>query len=154
MIKQVAVIALALGLAACNSGGNGGAGADNAALANRAATAPAAADNASAETGAAPGLAACPFRKTRDWKASIMEGNLLVNGKVDLMMAGFKPVLTKRETAAPGVAAFDLALVPETGAVVSNSARYEEKRVPRYTRAEIYCGGERIAEVAMVHVVD
>lgn len=154
MRRQVAAIALALALAACNSGTDGGAGADNAALANQAAAAPAPAGNASAETEAGPALAACPFRKTRDWKASIMGGNLLVNGKVDLMMAGFKPVLTKREAAAPGAIALDLALVPETGAVVSNSARYEEKKVPRYARAEIYCGGERIADVAMVHVVD
>jgi hypothetical protein len=153
MRYKVAVIALALGLAACNSGtGDGtgdGAGADNAALASQAAT-----GNASADAGAEPALAACPFRKTRDWHASIMEGNLLINGTVDLMMAGFKPVLTKREAAAPGAIALDLALVPEAGAVVSNNARYEEKRVPRYARAEIYCGGERIAEVAMVHVVD
>lgn len=154
MRRQVAAITLALALAACNSGGDG-AGAENAALANQAATAQAAAGNeAAAEAGAGPTLAACPFRKTRDWKASIMGGNLLVNGKVDLMMAGFKPVLTKREAAAPGVVALDLALVPEPGAAVSNSARYEEKSVPRYSRAEIYCGGERIAEVAMVHVVD
>lgn len=150
MIRRLAVIALALGLAACDSG----TGADNAALANQAATAPAEADSGSAEAGTEPALAACPFRKTRDWHASIMEGDLLINGKVDLMMAGFKPVLTKREAAAPGAIALDLALVPETGAVVSNSARYEAKRVPRYARAEIYCGGERIAEVAMVHVVD
>lgn len=153
MRRQVGVIALALGLAACNSGGDG-AGAENAALANQAATAPAAAGNEAAQAGAGPTLAACPFRKTRDWKASIMGGNLLVNGKVDLMMAGFKPVLTKREAATPGAIALDLALVPERGAAVSNSARYEEKSVPRYSRAEIYCGGERIVEVAMIHVVD
>ena len=149
MRYKVAVIALALGLAACNSGTGDGTGSDNAALANQAAT-----GNASTDAGGEPALGACPFRKTRDWHASIMGGDLLINGKVDLMMAGFKPVLTKREAASPGAIALDLTLVPETGAVVSNKARYEAKRVPRYARAEIYCGGERIAEVAMVHVVD
>ena len=46
-------------------------------------------------------LPACPFQQTRDWHASIENGRILVNGRVDLLMAGFKPTLAPELLYAP-----------------------------------------------------
>lgn len=98
-------------------------------------------------------LPACPFKKTSNWVASLERGKVLVNGTVDLMMAGFKPQLMPRAGAARGVLALELSLVPETGAVVNSNARYEQTGVPPYKRLEVWCGGEQIAGVNMIVVL-
>lgn len=145
------IIAFGLLLGACDTGGNKAATttADMAAGEADNAMAPGNATAAAAE----PAKPACLFRETSEWNASVTSGELLVNGKVDVMMAGFKPTLTRR-AGASGVFAFDLALVPEAGAVVNDRVRYEESGVPRHPRAEIYCGGERIETIDVVLVVD
>lgn len=97
-------------------------------------------------------LPACPFQQTRDWHASIENGRILVNGRVDLLMAGFKPTLAPRENASPGAIAFDLSLQQEAGAVVNDQARYESGISGRYGKAEIYCGGELIETIDVVQV--
>ena len=141
--------ALGLGLAACG-GGDGG----NQAAAGNAASAP---DNevASANRQApasGPALTACPFRRTHNWIGSVEGGRVLVNGNVDLQMAGFRPALTERAGAASGTLALDLALAPEANAAVSDLARYERRGVPAYRRGEVWCGGERIAAFDMIQV--
>ena len=138
--------ALALVLSACGSGGGERApdGANEAAAANAAA----ANESAAAE----PGAAACPFRRTREWVGSVERGHVRINGYVDVQMAGFRPTLTERPGAAPGTIALDLALVPAPGEPVSDHARYERRGAPAYRRAEIWCGGERIAGVDMIVV--
>lgn len=133
--------ALALMLSACGGGGDATSANIAASEGNQATS-----DVAAAE----PKLPACPFRET-EWKASVTAGELLVNGTVDVMMAGFEPTLTRRE-GSPGSYAFDLALVPTPGAAVNDRVRYEESGVAGRSRAEIYCGGERIAAVDVVLV--
>ena len=135
------VAAAAAALGACGGGGDT---ADNGAET-------AAANDAVAIAEAEPALPPCPFQETSDWNASITGGELLVNGQVDLLMAGFKPTLTPRQ-GSPGAFAFDLALVPETGAAVDDVARYEASVAERHRRAEIWCGGEKIADVDVVLV--
>lgn len=97
-------------------------------------------------------LPACPFQQTRDWHATIENGRILVNGRVDLLMAGFKPTLTPRPEASAGAIAFDLSLQPEQGAVVNEQARYENSVSGRYGKAEIYCGGELIETIDIVQI--
>ena len=109
------------------------------------------ADSTANQATAKAALPSCPFRAISDLKGSIEEGRLLVTGRVDLMMAGFRPQLTPREGAA-GVLALDLALVPEANAGVSDVLRYERHGVPRLPRGEIWCGGEKIADFEVVRV--
>ncbi|HEV2746958.1 MAG TPA: hypothetical protein VGW34_06630 [Allosphingosinicella sp.] len=164
MRRRVAImmLGLGLGLGACDAGGGAGEAPSDQAPDNRAAAAAAAGPGAEAGNslasgggqGGLGGLGACPFRETSDWHGSIESGRLLVNGKVDLLMAGFKPTLTRRPSAPPGTIAFDLALVAEAGAAVQDRPRYEATGSPRYQRAEIWCGGKRIAEIDMVLVAD
>lgn len=117
---------------------------------NEAASAGAAEQQAKAEQKAA--LPSCPFNRTSDWHASIENGRILVNGRVDLMMAGFRPTLTPRAQAGPGAIAFDLSLKQEEGAVVDERPRYEGSVSGRYGKAEIYCGGELIETIGVVHI--
>ena len=97
-------------------------------------------------------LPSCPFQETREWAGSIERGRLLVTGRVDLMMAGFRPQLTPRAGAAPGTLALDLALIPEANSAVSDELRYERTGVPSYRRGEIWCGDQRIAGFDMILV--
>ena len=140
------VIACGLMLAGC------GADRDDEAGAN--ATAVAANRTAEAERNAAGGggLPDCPFRRTHDWVGSVEGGHVRVNGYVDLQMAGFRPELTPRPNAAGGTLALDLALVPAANAPVEDHVRYERRGAPAYRRAEIWCGGERIAGFDMIVV--
>ena len=114
----------------------------------------AAADNAIGEitetAEAGPKMPPCPFKKTESWVGSWEGGKLLVNGKVDLMMAGFKPVLTPRNGSSGSTLALDLTLVQETGAAVNDMPRYERTGAPAYRRGEIWCGGDRIAAFDMI----
>ena len=127
-----AILAIALSLAACGSE-----------------TAPPAANTAeTADTAEPAALAACPFRETRGWAASVEGGRLLVTGMVDLQMAGFRPTLTPREG---GGTAFDLTLAPEPQAAVTNQVRYEGAGTSA-SRGEIWCGGNKLADFAIVHV--
>ena len=143
--RWTAAIALGLALAGCGGGEE-----EKAAGANAAAAAANAAEPAGADGGAA--MPACPFRDTTEWAGSTEGGRLLVTGRVDLQMAGFRPALTERPGAAPGTLALDLALAPEPTAPVADVARYERRGAPRYGRGEIWCGGGRIAQFDMVHV--
>ena len=88
-------------------------------------------------------LPSCPFQEIHELRGSIEGGRLLVTGRVDFMMAGFKPQLTERPGAA-GVA-LDLALVPDSQAGVSDTLRYIRNGVGRSSTGEIWCGGERLA---------
>ena len=114
-------------------------------------TAAAVAGNESADAGAAKKMPDCPFRKTGPWQGSVENGNLLVNGRVDFQMAGFKPTLSIRSTSMP-VIAFDLALASDPAAAVSDTVRFESSGNPPYSRGEIWCGGERIESFDMVVV--
>lgn len=96
-------------------------------------------------------LPQCPFEKVHDLKGSIEGGRLLVTGRVDLMMAGFKPQLSER-SAGSGVLALNLALVPEAQAAVSDTLRYERSGVANYPRGEIWCGGQRLQAFDMILV--
>lgn len=96
-------------------------------------------------------LPPCPFQEIHDLKGSIEGGRLLVTGRVDLMMAGFRPQLTPRD-AGSGTLALDLALVPEANAGVSDVLRYVRTGVAAYPRGEIWCGGERLATFDMILV--
>jgi len=97
-----------------------------------------------------PKLAACPFKKTHDWKAFTEGGSLKVLGQVDLMMAGFRPDLSVRSSQG-GTLALDLALQPDPGAAVANQVRYQQGGTG-VNRVDIYCGGERIESVSVIHV--
>jgi hypothetical protein len=111
---------------------------------------PPAADAANAvSTQTAP---ACPFRSTSGWAGSVENGRLLVTGRVDLMMAGFRPQLSPRPGSAGGTLTMDLALAPAPGAPVNDRLRYEKHGAPNYRRGEIWCGGERIATFDVVVV--
>ncbi len=137
---RLAPLALSLCVAACGSGGDGGA-------ANEAATANKAVAEASATKAKLP---PCPFRRT-EWMGSIERGRLLVTGELDLQMAGFEPQLTERSSNPP-VIALDLALVPKAGAAVNGNVRYEKTGSPTYRRGEVYCGGEKLADFSMIVV--
>ena len=134
-----AALALGLCLAACDSG-DGGAANDAAAANEAVAAAPAAKAK----------LPPCPFRETQ-WVGSVEGGRLLVTGELDLQMAGFEPQLTERSSNPP-VIALDLALVPKAGAAVNGNVRYEKSGSPTYRRGEVYCGGEKLADFAMIVV--
>ena len=99
---------------------------------------------------AAPSMGDCPFRDTSEWVGSVESGRVLVNGRVDLMMAGFRPELSRRPGAPAGTLALDLALAPDPQAAVNDRARYEA--AGSYRRGEIWCGGERIAGFDMIMV--
>lgn len=114
------------------------------------AASPAANRTEQANAAAADGPA-CPFRQTRDWIGSVEGGHVRVNGLVDLQMAGFRPALTER-AGGSGTLALDLALAPAPGEPVSDRARYERQGAPAFRRAEIWCGGERIAQIDMIVV--
>ena len=125
-------LALCLALAACDAGAPANdAAVDQAAPANETKVA------AKAE------LPSCPFHKTGDWYGWVENGKLTVGGQVDVQMAGFKPTLTVRSSSPPTVA-FDLALVQEPGAAVSDRIEYEKTGSPAYSKAEIWCGDEMI----------
>lgn len=94
---------------------------------------------------AAPALPACAFHDTHDWFGGIENGRLTIQGRVDLQMAGFAPVLTERRSEAPDTIAFDLALSPAPNAPVTDFVQYGRAGVSPYRKAAIYCGGERIA---------
>ncbi len=150
MNRLVAIGSLFLALAACGSRGGGEGDVE---IANDGATAPETApETANAAAGDAAALPPCPFRKTSDWKGSIEGGRLLVTGMVDLQMAGFKPQLTPRPGAAPGVLAYDLALVPAAGEPVTDKVRLEKPGTARHSAGEIYCGGERLARFDIVNL--
>jgi hypothetical protein len=134
-----AALALSLCLAACGSGDDGAA--NDAAAANEA---------VAAATEAKAKLPPCPFRQTQ-WVGSVEGGRLLVTGELDLQMAGFEPQLTERSSNPP-VIALDLALVPKAGAAVNGNVRYEKSGSPTYRRGEVYCGGEKLADFAMIVV--
>lgn len=125
-----------LALAACGSQPTG----------NEASVANTADDKAEAKAA----LPRCPFQEIQDLRGSITGGRLLVTGRVDLMMAGFKPQLTPR--AGSGGLVLDLALVPEANAVVSNELRYEHSGSPAHRQGEVWCGGQRIAGFDIVLV--
>ena len=95
-------------------------------------------------------LPACPFQEIEDLRGSITGGRLLVTGRVDLMMAGFRPQLTPRSGASGLV--LDLALVPEANAGVSNELRYERSGSPAYRHGEVWCGGERLGAFDVILV--
>jgi hypothetical protein len=145
MKRQLVAFVMLLGLAAC--GGAGGEKSQDAAASD----AQAAQERARAARDAEPKLPSCPFNKTREWMASIRGGRLLVTGTVDLMIAGFKPVLTPREETG-GTAAFDLALVGDPTAAVNQYARFEKNGTASYQRVTVYCGGKQIASVPVIHV--
>ena len=128
---------LALALAGCNA---------EPAAENESAQANVATNQAVAKAELPP----CPFQTIHELRGSIEGGRLLVTGRVDLMMAGFKPQLTPR----PGGSAvtLDLALVAEPQAGVSDVLRYERSGVPSSPRGEIYCGGERLATFDIINV--
>lgn len=149
-LTRGAVVALGLMVGACGAGGEEAATDNAAAVAQNDAIAVAAAD-AARDTSPDPALPSCPFRETQGWQASVTNGELLVNGQVDMMMAGFTPTLTRREGTA-GAFLLDLALVPDATAAVNDLVRYEESGVPRHPRLEIYCGGELIETVDVVLV--
>jgi hypothetical protein len=135
---RLAAAALALCVTACGSGGDDAA---NEAAANEAVAAAPAAEAK---------LPPCPFRETK-WVGSVERGRLLVTGELDLQMAGFEPQLTERSSNPP-VIALDLALVPKAGAAVNGNVRYEKSGSPTYRRGEVYCGGEKLADFAMIVV--
>jgi hypothetical protein len=87
----------------------------------------------------------CPFTNTRGWYAQIERNTFSVDGQVDLMMAGYKPVLKKRPSAGAGTAAFDLSLEPAPGGAVTPAAHYEEPLTQAYGKVAIYCGGQQVA---------
>jgi hypothetical protein len=133
---RLALMALALALAACTAEPPPAANDSEA----NAAEAAEAAEPAS--------LPSCPFRSTGGWAGSVEGGRLLVTGTVDLQMAGFRPTLTPREGAGT---AFDLALVPEAQAAVTDRVRYEGAPLGG-AAGEIWCGGEKIADFDIVRI--
>lgn len=87
----------------------------------------------------------CPFTKTEGWYAQIENSRFSVDGRVDLMMAGYKPALKKRPGAAAGGVAFDLSLEQAPGAVVESAVHYEEPLTTAYRRVTVYCGDKEMA---------
>jgi len=96
-------------------------------------------------------LPPCPFQQIHELSGSNEGGRLLVTGRVDLMMAGFKPQLSPR-SGGSGAIALDLSLASDPNAGVSDVLRYEQSGVPRTPRGEIWCGGERFATFDIVLV--
>ena len=141
---MAAAAALGLGLAAC-----GPANEQPQTEANTAAntTEPAL---SSAETRA--DVAACPFRRTRDWVGSVERGHVRINGTVDVQMAGFRPALSERAGAGGGALALDLAFAPAPGEPITDHVRYERTGAPPYRQTEIWCGGEVIERIDMTVV--
>ena len=112
----------------------------------------ASADSAAANQSKAKAeLPTCPFKAIQDLRGSITGGTVLVTGRVDLMMAGFKPQLTPRPGGS-GALLLDLALVPEANAGVSDVLRYEAGGSPGYRRGEVWCGGRRLASFDIILV--
>ena len=72
---------------------------------------------------AAPALPTCAFHDTHDWFGGIEGGRLTIQGRVDLQMAGFAPVLTERRSEAPDTIAFDLTLSPAPNAPVTFTSK-------------------------------
>lgn len=131
------LIVTALGLGACDQTPEAG---DPAGVANEST---AAGDGRAQSAG---DTTPCPFRNSSGWQGYMDNGQLNVGGRLDIMMAGFKPTLRKRASAAPGVVAFDLSLDPSPGTAISERVDYKGPGVPGANRGEIYCGGERIQE--------
>ena len=141
----LAAIALATALAAC-----GTASEQPAAGANVATAGANAADDAGNDALAAlTSEGTCPFRRTRDWLGSFEAGRLVVNGTVDMEMGGMRAALTERRGAPAGTLALDLAFAPAPNQPASDLAHYERRGAPAYRRAEIWCGGERIASFGL-----
>jgi hypothetical protein len=88
--------------------------------------------------------AGCPFQNTSGWYAQVENNRFSVDGRVDLLMAGYKPVLTKRPSAGAGEAAFDLSLEAAPGGAVEPAVHYEEPMTRAYDKVTIYCGGEQV----------
>lgn len=147
-MKSWIAIASALLLAGCGEGGQSNGAAPEANEATP--TGNAAVADAGAPA-AAPRPAACPFRGTEGWGGAIEGGRLVVNGAVDLQMAGMRPTLTPRPGAGGGSLAFDLTLAPEPSAPITDRVRYEGPG-GAWRRGEIWCGGERIAEFDIVAI--
>ena len=139
-ISRLRALLLAFALAGCGS------------ELDRAEPEPKASESPANEAEAKAPLPSCPFRSTTGWAGSIEGGRLLVTGRVDLMMAGFRPQLSPRGGGTPGTLALDLALVPQANAGVDDSVRYVRTDVSRHSRGEIWCGGERIAAFDMILV--
>ncbi len=95
------------------------------------------------------GEIACPFRQLQDLRASISGGRLLVTGRVDFMMAGFKPQLSPRPGSS-GPAILDLDLVPEPQAPISDTLRFERSGVSAARSGEIWCGGEKLTDFSIM----
>jgi hypothetical protein len=141
-----AAAALGLWLAGCGPAGDDRSAETNAA-ANAAAAEP---ELKSAETRA--DVAACPFRRTRDWVGSVERGHVRINGTVDVQMAGFRPTLTERPGTGGGALALDLAFAPAPGEPINDHVRFERTGAPPYRQAEIWCGGEVIERIDMTVV--
>ena len=137
----LAALALALALAGCGTGGEEQAAGANAV----AAAANEAADAGNDALAALTSEGTCPFRQTRDWQGSFEAGRLVVNGTVDMEMGGMRAALTERRGAPAGTLALDLAFAPAPNQPASDLAHYERRGARAYRRAEIWCGGERIA---------
>ena len=140
-----AAAALGLCVAGCGPSGE-----DRSAETNAANAAAAEPELNSAETRA--DVAACPFRRTRDWVGSVERGHVRVNGTVDVQMVGFRPTLTERSGGGGGVLALDLAFAPAPGEPINDHARFERTGTPPYRRTEIWCGGEIIERIDMTVV--
>ncbi len=97
------------------------------------------------ETAVLGGDGKCPFTETTGWYAQIESNRFSVDGRVDLLMAGFKPALKKRPSAAAGEIALDLSLEQAPGGAVEAEAHYEEPLANSYRRVAIYCGGKQVA---------
>ncbi|MDT9598412.1 hypothetical protein [Sphingosinicella rhizophila] len=145
MKHLVAMLFIGLCLSGCGGSNDGADDADPAA-ANQATT------TSGAPTEAAKSLASCPFQETTDWHAYVEGGRLQVNGQVDLLMAGFKPVLTRRADASPGVVAFDLSLVQEAGAAVNDRVTFSGAGATPSRSAEIYCNDKQVAKIEVISV--
>lgn len=141
--------AVALLVAACDAGDGSNEAAAGATTAGENMTASERPETAAAT---APAMPSCPFRRTEGWGGAIENGRLVVNGVVDLQMAGFRPALTERPDAGAGTLALDLALAPEPNAAVTDRVRYERAGARGYRRGEIWCGGERIAAFDIVTI--
>jgi len=141
-----AAAALGLCLAGCGQGIGDRSAEDNG-PANAAAAEPAL---NSAETRA--DVAACPFRRTRDWVGSVERGHVRINGTVDVQMAGFRPTLTERGGSAGGALALDLAFAPAPGEPISDHVRFDRTGAAPHRQAEIWCGGEVIERIDMTVV--
>lgn len=135
-MRRISMLSCLLLLAACGSEPAAQQPSDEPAAANTAA-----AEAQPADITKQPG---CPFQKTTGWYAQIESSRFSVDGQVDFMMAGYKPALTKRPSAAPGTIALDLSLAAAPGGAVEPAAHYEEPLSRAYSRVAIFCGGEEV----------